>query len=239
MQASIFSGMNKAPENIWVTQTLPRALDSAADYEVLGLKPIVSPLLKIKASNIALTAPSPETTLIFTARNGVFAFCEKHKERFYDVFCVGDATANLAKEQGFQTVFSASGTAEDLLKLVQKNVPFTQTIIHCSGRHVRGQITERLKVLGYCAERIEYYASYPVDGVNVPPENFDYVAIYSPLAAKTFAELCSHKDLSRMTSLSISKAADKPLMALNLKNRLIAPLPAQSGMLECLRLDLP
>lgn len=230
--------MNKSSKRIWVTQTLPRALESADDYKALGLEPIISPLLDVVFSDADLTAPPSDTFLIFTARNGVLAFVEKHDERFYDVFCVGDATATLANEHGFRNVYSANGTAEDVIALVRESVPVSRTVLHCSGQQVRGQITQRLKALGHKTKRVEYYASHPVKALNISMAELGYVAIYSPLAAKTFSALEASTDLSHVTTVSISQAADSLLAPLNLKKRLIASFPAQSGMLECLRLDL-
>lgn len=230
--------MSKARKKIWVTQTLPRAVESAKGFKALGLEPIISPVLEITFSDKTFSAPNPETALIFTSRNGVRAFCAKHEARAYQVFCVGEATAQLAKAYGFADVISAGGNAADIISLVSRTLPKQTPVLHCAGRHVRGFVTESLEGLGYQASRLEYYASSPVEPLNMAISQIDYVALYSPFGADVFSKRVARQDLSNLTSVSMSGAVDEVLRGLTLKTRLVASHPAQSEMLQCLRLDL-
>lgn len=239
--ATISCGMSKPlkpNKKIWVTQSWPRGKDSAADFETLGLTAISSPLLDIVPSSDETESPSRDTHLIFTARNGVRAFADIHSERDYSVTCVGDATAELAQEKGFKDVKSVSGEAIDVIEYILKSYLKTQTIRHCAGRHVRGRIVETLKDAGYNAERIEYYASSPVTKLPINIESFDYVALYSPLGAETFASLTKTMDVSTLTSLCISQATEEALDGTKLVRRLIAKTPDQAAMMAELQLDL-
>jgi len=217
---------------------MPRAHESAEGFKALGLEPIISPLLNIAFSDAALSAPDFDTAIIFTSRNGVRAFSSKHNTRHYKVFCVGDATAQLAKANGFENVYSAGGAASDIIELVRDTLSTQASILHCSGRHVRGFVTERLQALGYQARRHEYYASTPIDHLSIEISQIDYVALYSPLGAEIFSKLMMEKDLSQTNTLSISSAVDSAMVSLMPKKRLIASHPSQSEMIRCLRLDL-
>lgn len=217
---------------------MPRAHESAEGFKALGLETIISPLLEISFAEADMPDPDPDTAIIFTSRNGVRTFSGKHTHRQYDVFCVGDATAQLARANGFEKVYSAGGTASDIIDLVAKTLPAQTSLLHCSGRHVRGSVTERLQALGYEARRREYYASTPIEHLNVEISQIDYVALYSPLGAQIFARLMTGRDLSQTTTLSLSAAVDKAMVSLMPKRRLIAPRPSQSEMIRCLRLDL-
>jgi uroporphyrinogen-III synthase len=228
----------KKKSKIWVTQSHPRGLDSAADFEALGLDVVSSPLLSIAFSSDPIPSPERSTHLIFTARNGVRTFVEKHTERDFAVTCVGDATAALAVENGFTQVTSAKGDAQDVIALIRETVPQSIPLRHCAGRYVRGQIVETLKSLGYNAERIEYYASTPISSSDLDVSDFDYVALYSPLAARTFRDLLKDKDVSGLKTLSISTATDDILDGLNVKDRHIAGRPNQEAMMARLKLDL-
>lgn len=240
-QGIISLGMSKSlkpKKRIWVTQSRPRGKDSAADFEAIGLQAVSSPLLNIVVNSDMIDEPSRDIHLIFTARNGVRAFAQKHDARDYSVTCVGDATAELLNEHGFKDVKSVGGEAKDVIDWIVKTYPKTQAIHHCAGRHVRGRIVETLKDAGYNAERIEYYASVPVTELPVDIEDFDYVALYSPLGAETFASLIKTMDVSNLTSLSISQATDEALGGTNLATRLIANTPDQAAMMAELQLDL-
>lgn len=233
--------MNKSLNNkqkIWVTQSLPRGNDSAADFKSMGLNTISSPLLNIVINCDMIETPKPQTHLIFTARNGVRAFAQRHAARDYPVICVGDATAKLALDVGFTDVTSAGGDASDVVDLIEKTVPQTQPVLHCAGRHVRGEIVETLCEKGYQAKRVEYYASKPVETLPLDVSDVNYIAFYSPLAAKTFTALVDDVDVSHIKTLSISAATDAPLRAVNLAHYFIAASPDQNAMINALKLDL-
>ena len=229
--------MSNAPR-IWVTQTVPRAYDSAKAFEALGLEPVVSPLLSVVMHDEYISKPIKDSCLIFTARNGVRAFAEKHSERDFPVITVGSATAELARNYGFEDVQSADGTALDVIDLIAKKYSKSTQIRHCSGRHVRGRIVERLLKKGYNAERVEYYASKPVTHYDIDLAEISYVTFYSPLGADTFAKLYSQNETGQLKALSISLATDKALCGINFKKKLIADTPNQAAMLAKLRLDL-
>lgn len=226
--------MNSRPK-IWVTQSLPRAQDTAKDYADLGLEPIVSPVLIPTPITLAPPSPEPQTLLIFTSRNGVRAFADMSKGRANPVICVGDATAELAKSVGFVHISSAGGDARDVVKLVRKKVPRTQSIRHCCGQHVKGRIAEQLKETGYNIERVVYYVASPVTETEVDVTDINYVALYSPRGAASFVNLVTSKAVSHLIALSISPATDKALEPLDLRSRLIADRPDQNAMIAALR----
>lgn len=223
---------------IWVTQTHPRALESAKDFEALGMTAIPIPVLNIEFSTSDILSPASDNLLIFTSRNGVRAFSAKHQNRHYDIVCVGDATASLARGIGFKNVTSVGGTSDDVVDWIKSNIPSSRPLYHCAGRHVRGQITETLQALGYNAQRIEYYASHPAQNVAVDSQDVDYVAVYSPLGAKRIAQLWADKDISHIKFLCMSEAVHNALNGLTQGPVLIAERPNQRELLNRLKLDL-
>ena len=77
------------------------------------------------------------------------------------------------------------------------------------------------------------YKSIPV--TNLPKMDFamlDYIALFSPLAAKTLANL--KPDLATTTILSISQATDTALGNMQCQSRLIAKAPNETAMLALL-----
>ena len=199
---------------------------------------VAIPVLAIEFSTSDIAPPSSDTVLIFTARNGVRAFASKHQNRHYDVVCVGDATAALARVSGFDNVISVGGDSQNVIDWIKQNTPSSRPVRHCAGRHVRGQITETLQAAGYEAERVEYYASHPVENVAVDCQDIDYVAVYSPLGATTIANLWAGKDTGHLRFLCISEAVHDALGDLAKHSSLIAQRPNQRDMLNRLKLDL-
>jgi uroporphyrinogen-III synthase len=69
-------------------------------------------------------------------------------------YCVGDRTAQVAREAGFR-VQSAQGDAEALLALILREKP--QALIHLRGREARGDLAQRLSAAGvFTQERVVY-----------------------------------------------------------------------------------
>lgn len=232
--------MSKRPK-IWVTQTWPRAKDSAEDFKALGLDTTVFPVLSVAFRDKNIALPSKDTCLIFTARNGVSAFVKRHSVMEFcqnKIICVGDATAGLARDNGFENVFSANGTASDVINWVIENCPKSQSLRHCAGKHVRGRIAETLTEQGYDVEQVEYYASKPIEQCNIEFGDLEYIAIYSPLGAQTCAKFLAQSDTQHVSVLSISMATDDALGELVFKKRLVSKSPDQAAMLSALHLDL-
>ncbi len=218
---------------LWITRSVPAAFKSAEQWALAGCAAAVAPLLKISPPTHMPPLPEKNAVLIFTSGNGLEAFKILTDERYWPVVTVGDETARLARDAGFKKVSSARGTSENIIRLIQDELPKTYDFVHCSGQHVRGAIAEDLSRAGYTARRDIYYQSSPVDALpKIDVGQLNYIALYSPLAAQTLASF--KPDLSYTTTLSISAAADAALDGLNVQSRLIAKHPNETAMLALL-----
>lgn len=212
-------------KTIWITRTQPAADESAKVWQQAGFNPLVSPLLTVEPIS---HDPLPEhAILIFTSKNGVDHAGPALNRR---AICVGDATADYARAAGYQDVISAAGTSHDVTTWIIENLGKDKPLIHVSGRHIRGQISEDLSAAGYDASRVIAYASTP--NLVRPEEEFEWIALYSPLAAETFAKLMSDHDLAHVKAASISVATNAALGGLNLKGRLIADQPNELALVR-------
>lgn len=220
-------------KTVWITRTEPLAERSAARFKDAGFYPIIAPLLVIAPPPVMPPIPPRGAALIFTSQNGLNAFCQMSQFRGHAVITVGDATAGAARKAGFTDVISASGTAQDVAALILQNSQTDRPYWHIAGRHVRGNIIEDLRAAGLQAERHIFYDSTPVDTLpDIEMSTVDVAALYSPLAAQTFAALAPH--LAQTATLSISPATDAALGALNTAPRLIAAAPNEESMLVSL-----
>ena len=103
---------------------------------------VVSPALSIKPLGPVVELPAG-VAAIFTSRHGVGRVSAPAGSL---AFCVGDATADAAKAQGFDAV-SAEGTVEDLLTRLA-GVPPETPLAYFRGTHTRTDLARRLKDLG-------------------------------------------------------------------------------------------
>ena len=216
-----------------MTRSLPHANESAANFVRAGLVVDIDPLLKLSPPPDMPNIPPKESALIFTSSNGLDWFCKYTSRRDWTVVTVGDATAQRAKDNGFGSVFSASGTSEDVTALIKAKFPVTQLIIHCAGQQVRGSIMKDLSQAGYSARRDIFYEIHPVKKMpKTDLGKLSYIALYSPQAAKTLAGF--KPDLSAITTLSISQATDAALGNMKCQSRSIAKSPNETAMLTLL-----
>ncbi|RKQ70797.1 uroporphyrinogen-III synthase [Litorimonas taeanensis] len=226
------------PPTIWVSQSLPRAETTASQFRLIGVEPVIAPALKIETLPDERELPPSGTVLIFTSRHGVSAFSGKHDAREFEVVCVGDATASLAREKGFYKVSSAQGDAKDVIAWIKKTVPDSTYIMHCTGPHAGRSIIESLRQLGYKADWKDYYISKPHSNLPLKAGGFDYITVYSPMAARVISAHLGSSPIAGTTILSISETTDTALGRIGTERRLVAKAPNQDAMEEALRLDL-
>lgn len=219
---------------IWVTRTASGAEDTANALRQAGFDPVIAPLLEIGPATDRVTPPKDGTLLIFTSRNGVDHFCLRDERRDCPVVTVGDKTAAIARDHGFDDVVSARGTWHDIVDLITRTIPTNISIMHCSGQHVRGEITQSLREKGYEARREIYYRSYPVTQLpDLNIQSLSAVLLHSQLAAQTLRHFAPPTE--QMAAISMSSATDAALGDLAFKARHIAKAPDEASMLKILQ----
>lgn len=93
--------------------------------------------------------------LIFTSENGVAGFAAVSDDRRLPAYCVGDRTAQAARDAGLQAR-SAHGTAVDLVADIAADPPDGR-LLHLRGAHARGNVCGKLCARGIKAEdRVVY-----------------------------------------------------------------------------------
>ncbi len=120
---------------------------------VEGLRVIVSPLMVTVLHTVTLPK-EPLQGVILTSQTGAEAAGRLRTQLPDLAYCVGDRTAQVAREAGFR-VQSAQGDAEALLALILREKP--QALIHLRGREARGDLAQRLSAAGvFTQERVVY-----------------------------------------------------------------------------------
>lgn len=113
---------------------------------------IVSPLIEI----VPLPATIPDVdSVIFTSANGVSAARSLGLPAGLKAWCVGDRTAQIAKQAGFDPIIGP-GDAEGLVARLIVAQP-TGIIAHIRGMHARGDVSARLNAAGVnCVDVVTY-----------------------------------------------------------------------------------
>lgn len=113
---------------------------------------VVSPLIEI----VPLPATIPDVDfVIFTSANGVNAARSLGVPAGLKAWCVGDRTAQIAKQAGFDPIIGP-GDAEGLVARLIVAQP-TGIIAHIRGMHARGDVSARLNAAGLnCVDVVAY-----------------------------------------------------------------------------------
>ena len=214
-----------------ITRAEPEASRTAARVRARGAEAIVAPLIAIVPCGYDTNTEGAQA-IIFTSTNGVRAFPDARGARDRLVLTVGDATAEAAREAGFNDVRSADGDVNALVALAKRELdPAEGKLIHIAGDHVAGDLGGELRAAGFSVERRLAYAS--VAAAPLPPAlngPLDIVLFHSPRAAQRFIELGAPNAANLVAgcmSAAIAEAAGK----VSWKRIITAPRPREDDLL--------
>ncbi|GGZ19918.1 uroporphyrinogen-III synthase [Asticcacaulis endophyticus] len=200
---------------VWVTRTDRRAHKTAAAVEALGFEALIDPVLKVER----LPAPSLSDgfdAIAFTSRSAVEIFAKTYPLRTVTTFCVGDATAEAARDQGFSEVLSAAGDGRAVFELILKHRP--QAVIVCAPETPAAPLTQWLTDEGISAHELALYRTVTIcpDTALNAIDNIDIILLHSAKAARFIGEMLRTKTgpytVKRLTFTAISKACAEALM---------------------------
>jgi uroporphyrinogen-III synthase len=221
---------------ILVIRSEPGASQTAERLRAAGYMPIVEPVFVIEP--IAASIPAFDA-LAFTSANGVREFAKLSPRRDIPVFCVGARTADEALYVGFGNVASADGDVEALGGLIEDRLPKSSHILHAGNEEARGDLTGRLRTVGFAAEFVAIFRAAPASAPGPvlrsylagKPE-FDAVLIHSPRGAAILAGFANGSQAA-LNVAAISAAAVAPLAAVAGRTE-IASQPNEQSLLSAL-----
>ena len=117
---------------------------------------LLAPLMWIELLEPTLVPPDV-TAIILTSENGAAA-AGRISGLPRRAYCVGDRTAQTAREAGFEPM-SAKGEAEALICLILSQNE-TGPLLHIRGEHVRGDLAGRLNVAGVVTQEMTGYRQH-------------------------------------------------------------------------------
>lgn len=224
--------------------------DSTALAERLkqdGIDSVIAPLLEIVPRDPG-PPPVPMDTvqaLLVTSANAAGRLAAVTERRDLRVLCVGAATAEAARAQGFEAVESADGAIEELTALALGTLdPKAGPVLHLSGETVAGDLAGMLRLAGFEAHRLVVYEARPVDSLgpravaDLRRGRLDAVLFFSPRTAETFVRLAGAAGLAGklggVTAVAISDKAADACRTLSWRDIVVAASPDLPAMMMAL-----
>lgn len=191
------------------------------------ITPVFSPLITIDGLRYTATV-TDDDAVIFTSANGV---SHGPKGNGQPAYCVGAATTEAARENGWAAQTSGE-TADALVARLVQNPP-SKKLIHLSGVHTRGNVSAQLKIHGLNAKNIAVYDQVAQSLSTYAREliasgNTVLVPLFSPRTSAQFAI-----QAPRATSLhviALSYAVAQNLEAASYAQIIVASAPNARAM---------
>lgn len=188
--------------HVLFTRPIDDSKDLILKFKSLGHIVSSIPVISIKKKEHSKIDFSSFKGIIFTSSNAIKFLDIKFLDKNIKCFCVGNATELLAKEKGFQNIFSAEGNVNNLKEIILQNFKSSEgKLLYISGETITFELDKFLISEGLKVERIINYSSDPIEKFNeiliddlknnVP----DIVYIYSQNSAISFKNLIKNYNL--------------------------------------------
>ena len=145
--------------HILLTRPLEDSKDLIIRFKELGHQVSHLPVITIKKKDYEDPNYNEFKGIIFTSSNAIknLDISKINKDIF--CFCVGNATEKIAKEKGFQNIFTAEGNVSNLKEIIIQNFdPQNGNLLYISGELVSYELDKELKLEGYYVKRIINYS---------------------------------------------------------------------------------
>lgn len=205
---------------VLITRPLEDALPLAESLRALGVEPVIEPVLTIHPIAGKELELEGVQAVLATSTNGVRVLAEVSTRRDPTLFAVGNATAEAAREAGFEFVESAAGDVDTLARLVRERLNTDDgPLLHVTGSEVAGDLGAALEAAGFAYKRAVIYEAR--EAKRLSPETvrmlrdgeIDGVSLFSPRTAAVFLSLARKDRLVRrcksMAAFCLSPAVAK------------------------------
>lgn len=231
-----------------VTRPVADAGPLALALESRGHEVMIEPLLAIAPIPGAAVDLADVQGVLVTSANGARALASATPRRDLPVWAVGEASAGEARRLGFATVESAGGDAVALATFVAARVdPAKGALLHPAGRHIAGDLAERLAARGFTVRRAMLYEAHPAETFSpalsdaLAARAIDLALFFSPRTAATFATVARMSGFdtacAAMRAYALSAAVSVALEPLTWRAIRVAGQPTQEALLAAIDAD--
>lgn len=154
--------------------------------------------------------------VIVTSKHAVQALALLTQLRDVFLLCVGEATANVADQLGFERVSITGETVDHLIDYILECYDEESKFLYVSGEYVSADISEALSVRAMNVERVVVYEATPSEALSdtlveqVKRGQIDTFTFFSARTAKIFLSLAEKSgvmdSLKKMDAFCLSEA---------------------------------
>ncbi|MFP4313970.1 MAG: uroporphyrinogen-III synthase [Alphaproteobacteria bacterium] len=150
-----------AENSLLITRPLHQAKKDTQFFASKGVNVLLAPMLEIKPLEHEPDKIEKADAFIFTSANALRFFPISAVNFNGPVFCVGNQTANAAREAGFSNIHSAQGNAHDLIAHIQEQEETEKSGQYCyiHGKYITADIAAALNERGIKCESVQIYNS--------------------------------------------------------------------------------
>lgn len=211
----------------------------------LGLNVSVEPAIEIKFRDNWLTVQSAiqqseKPVFVFTSQNGAKAFLRFLKAGIEipespEIFAVGNKTAEILREAGFNAKVPEEQYGTELAKQILYDIDRTEkqklTILHFCGDKRREELRDILTGDGLNVKDIVVYQT-KLKPVSLPGEKTDAILFYSPSAVQSYRNSGGFESDSLPELFAIGNTTAEALSIASGKNVHVSPEPSTEILLK-------
>jgi uroporphyrinogen-III synthase len=233
--------------SVLLTRPLSSSLRTQQALARRGVASVIEPLLNI----VPLTTPRPQSlcdALMLTSANALYALQDRMQEiEPYDdrpCFCVGPATADMAREAGFRRVYYTAADGAALAEAIAAALPPGSSILHPAARDIDAKAQRALTAQGYAVTIWPVYAAIaatslsPAICADLAHRRLDSVALYSARTARILLDLIHtqglESDAGHLVAVGLSAAVTDVLSSFLWRGLATAAEPSEDAMLAVL-----
>jgi len=233
-----------------VTRPREDAADLAMELQRRGYRTVIEPMLRI----VFRSGPPLERHglqgILLTSANGARALADRlggaiAAWRELPVWAVGEASAAVARAEGFTRVESADGDVAALAELVSQQAdPGAGRLLQAAAASLAGDLAGDLARRGFAVEKQVLYDALPAErlseaaGRELAQGRVALALFFSPRTASTFVRLAEAAGLAGQcagaTAVALSPAVAAALAGLPWRRMVVADRPRQSALLAAL-----
>jgi uroporphyrinogen-III synthase len=184
-------------KRLLVLRPEPGASATVARAKAMGLEAMAAPLFEVETIDWEIADAAGFDGLLLTSANAVrHGGTQLERLRSLPVYAVGEATAEAAREAGFNVAATGDSNVDALLGSIDAGLK----LLHLCGEDRRAPEDPARQVVA-----VAVYRSNPIDAPNLSAADGAVVLVHSPRAGRRFAELVGNR--ASIAIAAISRAA--------------------------------
>lgn len=195
---------------------------------------------RMEVENALLADPD---AVIVTSKHGVQALSVLSELRDMFLLCVGETTAGIASQLGFDRVSVAGGTLDTMIDYILDCYDEESRFLYISGEDVSGDLEGTLAVRGMSVSRVVVYDAIAAESLSdtlveqLRRGQIDALTFFSVRAANIFLSLADKKNivasLAKIDVFCLSEAIAESVKQCEWRRVYSADKPTLASLLSC------